>query len=71
MIPIFLQFSKFWPRLGGKGLMITVYFPTLHCLLMPVYMEASYPGKRAGSVAKTNYFLCLFGPFHPVSQDEV
>ena len=29
--------------------------------LGPVYMEASYPGKRAGSVAEMNYFLRLYG----------
>ena len=23
-------------------------------------MEASYLGKRAGSVAETNYFLCIY-----------
>ena len=29
-------------------------------------MEASYLGKRAGSVAETNYFLCIYiyGTFH-------
>ena len=47
--------------------MITVYFPILYCLLVPVYMEASYPGKWAGSVAETNYFVHLYGPFHPVN----
>ena len=36
-----------------------------------VYMEVSYPGKRAGSVAETNYFLHLYGSFHPVSRDEI
>ena len=29
-------------------------------------MDTSYPGKRAGSVAETNYFLRLYGSFHPV-----
>ena len=29
-------------------------------------MEASYPGKRAGSVAETNYFLRLYATFHTV-----
>ena len=28
-----------------------------------VYMEASCPGKRAGSVAKTNYFLRLYAAY--------
>ena len=39
--------------------------------LEPVYMETSYPGKRAGSVAETNYFLRLYGTFHPVYGDEL
>ena len=33
-------------------------------------MEASYPGKRAGSVAETNYLLRLYATFHPVYRDE-
>ena len=34
-------------------------------------MEASYPGKRAGSVVETNYFLRSYGTFHPVYRDEI
>ena len=34
-------------------------------------MEASYLGKRAGLVADTNYFLRLYGTFHPVYPDEI
>ena len=34
-------------------------------------MEASYPGKRAGSVAETNYFLRLYDAFHPFYRNEI
>ena len=34
-------------------------------------MEPSYPSKWAGSVAETNYFLRLYGTFHPVYWDEI
>ena len=34
-------------------------------------MEVSYLGKRDGSVAETNYFLCLYGAFHPVYRDKI
>ena len=34
-------------------------------------MEASYPGNRDGSVAKTNYFLRLYATFHPVYRDGI
>ena len=34
-------------------------------------MEASQPGKIDGSVAETNYFLRLYGSFHPAYLDEI
>ena len=43
----------------------------LYQYLVPVYMEASSPGKRDGSVAETNYFLQLYATFHPVYRDEI
>ena len=32
---------------------------------------ASYPNKRAGLVARMNYFLHLYGTIHPVYKDEI
>ena len=54
--------------LPSKQLFRTLYFLIV---LGPVYMEASYPGNRAGSVAETNYFLRLYATFHPVYQDGI